>query len=85
MELLSDGLYIIYFVLVLFAVKYKIKYLMMLSIVTLVVCGGLKVQLCIVETLKNHKLNAFYALDVVFVLLNCIVPWRFLILWNQLK
>ena len=85
MEILSDLLYVVYFVLVLFAVKYKLKYLIMLSIVTLVVCAGLKVQLCVVESLDNEKLNLFYTMDVVFVLLNCIVPWRFLILWNELK
>jgi hypothetical protein len=85
MEILSDILYILYFILVLFAVKYKIKYLMMMSIVTLVVCVGLKIQLCVVDTLNNHKLNIFYIIDVAFVLLNCIVPWGFLILWNKLK
>ena len=85
MEILSDLLYVVYFILVLFAVKYKLKYLMMLSIVTLVVCAGLKVQLCVVESLDAEKLNVFYTIDVVFVLLNCIVPWRFLILWNELK
>ena len=53
MEILSDLLYIVYFIFVLFAVKYKIKYLMMLSIVTLVVCAGLKVQLCVVSSLDN--------------------------------
>lgn len=85
MAILSDTLYIIYFILVLFAVKYKLKYLMMMSIVTLVVCVGLKIQLCVINTLNNHKLNIFYTMDVVFVLLNCIVPWGFLILWNKLK
>ena len=53
MEILSDIVYVAYFVLVLFAVKYKLKYLMTISIVALVLCAGLKVQLCVVESLKT--------------------------------
>ncbi len=58
---------------------------MVLSIAALVVCVGLKVQLCVVESLENHKLSVIYVLDVLFVLLNSVVPWRFLMLWDKLN
>lgn len=85
MNMLSDGLYLIYFVLVLFSVKYKIRYLMIMSIISLAVTVGLKVEICVILSLDAHKINYVSAFDVLFVLLNSIVPWRFLILWNQLK
>jgi hypothetical protein len=43
MDVLSDGVYVTYFILVLFSVKFKIRYLMVLSILALAISAGLKV------------------------------------------
>jgi len=82
MKIVSDGFYLAYFVLVLFSVKFKIRYLMVLSILALVVCLGIKVETCVTISLDQRKVDLIGVLEIGFVLFNSIVPWRFLILWN---
>lgn len=82
MQILSDGMYIAYFILVLFAVKYKKKYLMFLSIGILILSAASRILVCVTICLDADKPNYYEITQVIFVLLNSIVPWRFLTLWN---
>lgn len=62
MELLSDAIYLTYFVMVLFAVKYKIKILLILAIIVLIVCEGLKVNILVTGSMDNGKIDLIYTI-----------------------
>ena len=60
MELLSDLIYLSYFIMVLFSVKYKIKLLMILAIILLIVCEGIKINILVIGSIDQLKVDIIY-------------------------
>lgn len=82
---MSIAAFYVYFVLVLFGVKYKNKPIMIAAIVGLVICAGLKIVICVQSIIDHQKSNFVYAIDAALILLNAFVPWRFFMEWKNLE
>ena len=80
LSIISDSLYALYCLLMLFSIKFKNRKLLITSIITLALSMGFQLILY-TSDIENYLVLGHLA----FLLCNCAIPWALLLLWNKLK
>ena len=68
----------------LFAIKFKLRKLLITCILVLCLAFGTKVGV-LVPLVEKGNIDGLVVGQLTFLILNCAIPWCLLLLWNKLK